>query len=176
MKKKHHVTGSDIKRSYRGAILVAVFVLLFGGCLALTLLTNPVPDYEDLEEFTLTVRDVRHYSSGKGQGYLGIRADNGRLYRLSGEYAETEIREALEEGTVINAKGYKGNILNNRSYIEEIISDGKLLSEYNSGASVRVLALIVFGTAFLISAGFVIFYIYIVRKEIKELPRKYRNM
>ena len=63
-----------------------------------------------------------------------------------------------------------------RLYIEEIYLDGELLSSYtNDNRSAMIVAWVGGSALFMIGIGHLIFYYYIIKKEIKKLPKKYRN-
>ena len=180
-KKKIHTTGKDIQRMYSGLIIIAVLCFLLGlyGFLSLTL--NPTPQYENLQDHIITVGDIKYYRNHTARGivighYVLISAE-GQKYHLSGDYNIDILQEKLQNGTEISIKWYSNNqLMVERLYIEEIYLDGELLSSYtNDNRSAMIVAWVGGSALFMIGIGHLIFYYYIVKKEIKKLPKKYRN-
>lgn len=178
-KKKIHTTGKDIHCMYNGCIVIAVLSFLLGLYCFFSLTLNPTPQYENLKEGTITVDHIKHYP-GLGRfasGYYGLTSAEGVKYHLSGNYDIHILQEKLTDGTTISIKWYSNNTLMiERLYIEEIYLDGELLSSYtNDNQSAMIVAWVSGSALFMIGIGHLIFYYYIVKKEIKNLPKKYRN-
>ncbi len=178
-KKKIHTTGKDIRRMYLGCVVIAVLVFLLGLYCILIITLNPTPQYKNLKEGTITVDHIKYYpGSGRfASGYYGLTSAEGVKYHLSGNFDIHILQEKLMTGTEISIKWYSNNTLMvERFYIEEICLDGEMLSAYTNDDKPAIIFAWIGGSAlFMIGIGSLIFYYCIVKKEIKHLPKKYRN-
>ena len=179
-KKKIHTTGKDIRRMYSGCIIIAVLCFLVGLYCFFILTLNPTPQYENLQDDVITVRDLKYYRTftrNGVKGYYALLSADGQKYHLSGDYHIDVLQEKLQNGTEISIKWYSNDTLMlERFYIEEISLDGELLSSYtNDNRSAMIVAWVGGSALFMIGIGSLIFYSYTVKNEIKRLPKKYRN-
>lgn len=174
--KKKRVTGKDIRRFYRIFVVGSILAFVFGIWIILSMSLNPTPSYEDQQESTVTVESIRYYPSVRGVGGYRIKTTDGDIYRLSGDFNASALKEKLTGGTVITIKWHQKNFLiNDILYIEEIKLNGEILSHYtNNDKSVMVFSLISGGIMFILGFIGLLFYHYRVKEEIKKLPKKYR--
>ncbi len=175
--KRPRTTGKNIRRNYGGILVCSFFFFILGIYVILVITLNPTPAYEDLNDAVITVDSIKTYSSGKGGRYKALSSTDGVRYRLSGDFNLSTLKEKLPEGTEIVIKWYKSDTLMlEKHYVEEIYLDGEQLSAYTNNNKVGTIFACVSGSfLFAIAIGLLIFYRSTVKKEIQQLPKKYRN-
>ncbi|MBE6654752.1 MAG: hypothetical protein E7608_04770 [Ruminococcaceae bacterium] len=176
-KTKKYVTGKDIRRNYRIFLIGAVFAFIFGLYIILVITLNPTPAYENLQNDTIVVDNIKYYTGVKGGSYYGLTSTDGIKYHLSGDFSFKILEEKLIYGTEILIKWHnKDKLMFERFYIEEIYLDGEKLSTYtNDDKASNIFAYVGGSAMFILGIAAIIFYHHIVAKEIRNLPKKHRN-
>ena len=175
--KRTPITAKDIRRMYRIFLIGAVLSLLFGFYVFSIIFLNPTPPYENLNEDTIAVEQVRYHARGRGGGYYGLTSSEGVEYHLSGDFQWGELQEKLVVGTEISIKWYsRDRLMLEKRYVEEIYLDGERLSAYtNDDGADRIFACVGGGALLVMGLAFWLFYRRMVAKEIRNLPKKYRS-
>lgn len=176
-------TKKEIKRSYIGILIFAIFAILLGFLTIISLFVYTTAEYDELVETNASVECVERVW-GRGVSYYLYTSD-GEEYIISGTVEDSDFMEGFEKGAAVKIKWYENRIFNIRltKVAEEITMSGDVVVSYRNcdaiekpvSAVIGIFCVVVGICGILLYRFFVNHEISLMLKRDKRIQKKYGN-